>query len=69
MRRTFLAALAVFGIGMTVVGVAAPAAASAGPVAARAAQPAASIVHAGVDDFSFSSYDADFYLDTDDDGR
>jgi hypothetical protein len=69
MRRTLLAALAVFGIGTALVGIAAPGAASAGAVAVHAAQPAASIVHAGVDDFSFSSYDADFYLDTDDDGR
>jgi uncharacterized membrane protein YgcG len=54
------------GIAAGAVAVAAPA---AGTVAVHAAQPAASTVHAGVDDFSFSTYDADFYLDSDDDGR
>jgi len=44
---------------------------TAGPATAATldAAPIASGVSAGVDDFSFSSYDADFYLGTDGDGR
>jgi len=57
-------ALVVAGLGVTGLVAAAPAAATALDSA-----PVASGVAAGVDDFSFSSYDADFYLGTDADGR
>ncbi|SMG27990.1 DUF2207 domain-containing protein [Agreia pratensis] len=64
MRPIFLTALVVIGLGAAAVGGAASSAA-----AEAVAAPVASGLSAGVDDFSFSSYDADFYLDTDHDGR
>jgi uncharacterized membrane protein YgcG len=78
MRRTLLTAVVV-GLGIAGLGITAPvtAAAAAGHVVAQppasgtpvAAAPIASGVSAGVDDFSFSSYEADFFLGTDADGR
>ncbi|KJC64936.1 DUF2207 domain-containing protein [Agreia bicolorata] len=64
MRPIFLTALVLIGLGVAGVG----GAASSASAAVHAA-PAASGLSTGVDDFSFSSYDADFYLDTDADGR
>jgi uncharacterized membrane protein YgcG len=64
MRRMLVTALVFAGIGLIGMGAAAPASAVSLAVA-----PVASGVTTGVDDFSFSSYDADFFLDTDADGR
>jgi uncharacterized protein (TIGR04222 family) len=64
MRPILLTALVVIGLGSAGVGGAASSAAGA-----VAAAPVASGVSTGVDDFSFSSYDADFYLDSDSEGR
>jgi uncharacterized protein (TIGR04222 family) len=64
MRPILLTALVVIGLGSAGVGGAASSAAGA-----VAAAPVASGVSTGVDDFSFSSYDADFYLDRDSEGR
>jgi uncharacterized protein (TIGR04222 family) len=62
MRRTVITALVVAGLGITGLGI-------TGAAPAASAVPIASGVAAGVDDFSFSSYDADFHLGTDADGR
>lgn len=64
MRHILMTALVVVGLGIAGAGGAAPAAHAAVP-----AVPAASGVSTGVDDFSFATYDADFYLGTDADGR
>ena len=64
MRKILLTVLVVAGLGTTGLVAAAPATATV-----VEAVPVASGVAAGVDDFSFSSYGADFYLDTDADGR
>ncbi|MDP3209069.1 MAG: DUF2207 domain-containing protein, partial [Rhodoglobus sp.] len=41
----------------------------AASAAATPVTPAASVVRAGVDDFSFESFSADYYLDVDSEGR
>ncbi|SMQ71448.1 DUF2207 domain-containing protein [Agreia sp. VKM Ac-1783] len=64
MRPILLTALVVIGLGSAGVG-----GAASGAAAAVAAAPVASGVSTGVDDFSFSSYDVDFYLDSDSEGR
>jgi uncharacterized membrane protein YgcG len=74
MRRTLLTALVAVGLGIAGLGCFAPATAAVATQAHSSglpavAEPIASGVSAGVDDFSFSSYEADFFLDTDADGR